>query len=63
MREDLENRFQQVEQRFKRKWLTISFEDPEMEEDFRCESFNSQKAYMNAIVGLFCMYLSAAAIA
>ena len=63
MREDLENRFQQVEQRFKRKWLTISFEDPEMEEDFRSQSFNSQKAYMNAIVGLFCMYLSAAAIA
>ena len=62
LREDLENRFHEVEERFNRRWLVLDFDEPEIEEEFRCETYDNHKAYMYAVVGTFCIYLIFAAL-
>lgn len=62
LRQDLDRRFNEVEERFRRKWAWLEFHEEDIESDFRDETFYGQKKYINAVVFLSCLYLGVAAI-
>ena len=58
VRADLEQRFHEVEERFRKQWFNLSFDEVEIEEDFRDETFQGQKKYMYLTLALFTVYSS-----
>ena len=45
---ELQTRFDQQQERFKRRWLDLSFDEPDIEEDFRQMTFDGHRKYMYA---------------
>lgn len=56
LRTELEVRFHEVEERFRRRWFDISFDEVEIENDFRKDTFHGQKRYMYAVTAIFTTY-------
>ena len=56
---ELQTRFDQQQERFKRRWLDLSFDEPDIEEDFRQMTFDGHRKYMYAVavgVLLYCIF-------
>ena len=56
VRTELEEKFHEVEERFRRRWYDINFDEVEIEEDFRSETFDGQRKYMYATMVLLTVY-------
>ena len=54
----LHNRFEQQHEKFRKRWFDMSFDEPEIEEDFASKTFNQQKRYMYGILCLIMFYFT-----